>query len=420
MDKETRLTTPAKILIAVIIVIAVVLVQFLLLPWLGFGTDREMSIVGTGRGFTYDFDSGAAFHSNDSRFFYFATRDAIRYVASNEVLVWSETFSFNNPWLAARGDYVAIGEESGGRIIRVFDSDGPVFHANFENPVLAFWINETGFVSAIVQYERGYGVYVLNRHLPNPENPFFHFDIYSELIFPMFAEVSADGRYIAVATTDLNFEIVRTSVQFRYTSQWDAWATDRGLFATEEFPDQFITAMQFMNNNRLVIATTSQIVGFQLGPGHTISRRMWDIQLDNAKTHIEFYNGTHFAFAIGDRLPMAASEGDPLGMVRIYGINGVETGTFELGRRATHLRMGHNSVIVGGDRSFHAMDFRGNPLWEHTSLFDTRDVLFLDNTNIILVAGSIQAEIFERRRLRDSDFEDEFEFDFDSDIVPEN
>jgi len=402
-NENTQLTTFAKILIAVTLVVAAVLAQFFLLPWLGFGSDREMSIIGTGRGVNYDFDSGAAFHSNDSRFFYYATRDGIRYMASNENIIWSESFNFNSPHLAARGNIVAVGEERLGRNIHVFNENGPMYNVTFENPILSFSVNETGFLSVIVQYDRGYGIYVLNQHRTLPSDPLFRWTIFYDLIIPTHAEVSPDGRYIAIATVNLNHNVM-TSVQFRYINQWDAWGTEQGLFATEDFPGQFLTALRFMNDNRLIVATTSKIVGFQLGPGHTVSRKLWEIELENTKTHIAFYNGTHFAFVTGERLLMTASEGDPLGLVRIYGINGIQTGSFELGRRATHLRMGHNSVIVGGDRSFHAMDFRGAPLWEHTSTFETHDVLFLDNTNTILVAGSIQAEIFERRRLRDSDF----------------
>jgi hypothetical protein len=320
--------------------------------------------------------------------------------------MWSESFSFNSPHLSARGDFVAVGEDTAarGRSVYVFNESGSLFNVTLENPILTFGINETGFLTVIAQYDRGYGVYVFNQHRTEQSQPYFHWDIYDELVTPTHAEVSADGRYIAIATMDLNLT-PRTSIQFRYTSQWDTWGTDMGLFATEEFPGQFLTALRFMNDNRLIVATTSQIVGFQLGPAHTVSRRLWEIPLENVKTHIAFYNGTHFAFVTGERLPMITSEGDPVGTVRIYGTNGVQTGTFELGRRATHLRMGHNSVIVGGDRSFHAMNFRGTPLWEHTTLFDTKDVLFLDDTNTIIVAGSIHMEIFERRRLRESDFE---------------
>lgn len=404
--EKFTLTTFAKVLIAVALVGVVVLAQFFLWPWIGISFEREMIISGTGRVLTYDFDSGAAFHSNDSRFFHFATRDGIRFLGSNEILVWSESFSFNHPWLSGRGDFVAVGEVSGGRTIHVFDENGRVFYVVLDNPILAFWVNETGFLSVIAQYDRGYGVYVFNRYRTTAADPLFAWTVFDELIIPTHADVSADGRYIAIGVKDLTID-VRHSVQFRYINQWDAWGTDRGHFATEEFTGELFTALRFMNDNRLIVATTSQIVGFQLGPGHAASRPIWQISLENEKTHMDFYNGTHFAFAVGARLPMVTEEGAAPGTVRIFGANGIETGTFELGRRATHLRMGHNSVIVGGDRSFHAINFRGTPLWEHTTLFDTRDVLFLDNTNTILVAGSNRAEIFERRRLRDADFIEE-------------
>jgi len=402
MEKQKpRLTVFAKFSIAAMLIIAVVFVQFFLLPLMGFGSNREMVIVSTGRAMVYDFDSGAAFHSNDSRNFFFLTRENMRFMASNnEQPLWRYPFSFTNPWLSARGDYVAVGEESGGRAVYVFNGDGLLYRVALENTILQFWVNETGILAVLAQYEGGYGIYVFNQHRTEQNNPLFHWDFYHELISPTHVEVSPDGKYIAVARADITFN-PKTSVQFRYMNQRDAWGTESGHFATEDFPGQLVTALRFMNDNRLIVSTTSKITCFQLGPGHTVSLRIWEHELQNQKSHIVFYNGTHFAYATGQRLSMVAGEGDSPGTVRIFGINGAQTGMFELGRRATHLRMGHNSVIVGGDRGFHAIDFRGNSVWEHTTLFDTRDVLFLDNINTILVAGSNQSEIFERRRAKD-------------------
>jgi hypothetical protein len=407
MEKEKNLGLPTstKILIAVMTVLTVLVVYFFVLPRLGFGAEREMSMMSTGQDFNFDFDAGAMFHSNDSRSFYFATRDSMRFIRSDGGLVWHESFTFNRPWLATGGDFVAIGEYRGGRNIYVFDDSGPVFSVTLDNPIRSFWVNETGFLSVIVGYERGFGVYVFNQHRTQENYPFFHRSMPYDLIAPTHAQVSADGRYIAIAVLDVSFGPY-TTVQFRYTSQRDAWGTDLGLFAVESFPGQLVTAMQFMNDNRLIIATNEAIRGFQLGPRHTVSEELWAIELENEKTHIEFYNGTHFAFAVGTRLPMATGEGYPLGMVRVFTANnGQLTGSFELGRRVTHLRMGHNAVMIGGDRSFHTIDFRGNHLWEHTTLFDTRDVLFLDNINTILVTSSMRAEVFERRRLREDDLQ---------------
>ncbi|MCL1844025.1 MAG: DUF5711 family protein [Defluviitaleaceae bacterium] len=400
MSEKPRISTATKILIAVMITIAVVVAQFFFLPWFGFGQAGEMVMLGTGVEITYDFDAGAAFHSNDSRHFFFVTREGISYKSSGSPLFeWHETFSFNNPWLVARGDFIAVGEVGGGRVIYVYSTTEQEYRVVFEYPVISFSINESGILSAIVRYDRGYGVYVFNRHRSTVENPLYHWPVFDNLHQPTHAEVSADGTYIAIAIRNVTVG-VNSTISFRYINQWDAWGTDQGIFGAQDFPGQLVTAMQFMNNNRLIVATTSQITGFQLGPGHATHRPLWTHEKENTLTHVEFYNGTHFAIAAGERRTMAMGEGDPIGMVRIYGTNGVETGSFDLGRRVTHMRMGHNSVIVGGDRSFHAIDFRGNPVWSFTSAFDARDFLFLDDINTILIAGSNRAEVFRRQRQR--------------------
>ena len=399
-----KITMSGKMVIAALLVVAVIAAQFVLLPWLGFGADREMVIAGTGHFFIYDFDAGAAFHSNDSRFFFFASRDGMQYRTSNGNIIWRETLSFNNPWLSARGDYVAIGEQRGGRVVYVFNSEGQSFRVALENPIVSFSVNETGFLTVIAQYDRGYGIYVFNRYRSAADYWLFHWDMPFDLLWPTHAEVSPDGRYIAVAIADLTMG-VQTRVQFRYISAWDAWNTDQGLFGHQDFFG-LVTALRFVDNNRLIISTTSQITAFQMGPSHATSRQLWQHDKDNVITNIAFFGNSHFAYVVGERLPMATSEGYPAGTLHIYTTNGTRTGTFNMGRRASHLRMGQNAVLIGAGRSFVAVDFRGAPMWEHITLYDTMDVLFLENTSTILVAGSNRAEVYERQRLRDYISED--------------
>ncbi|MCL2388641.1 MAG: DUF5711 family protein [Defluviitaleaceae bacterium] len=402
----SSINNSTKALIAVMCVIAVILVYFVFLPWVGLGADRQLNIIGTGNTLDYEFDAGAAFHSNDSRFFYFVTREGVRYIASNGNIAWQSGFNMHSPMVYSRGDFVAVGERAGGQTVYVFNATGELYRVTLEDTIRAFWVNETGILSVIVQTAGGgYGVFAFNQNLNTAEDPLFGWTMFYDLFIPYRAEVSPDGRYIAIAV--FNFEYgVYTYVHFRYMNRRDAWGTDFGLFAEQEFPGEIVTAMQFMNNNRLIIGTPSRIHCYQLGPGHRISELLWSIPLANELTHIAFHNGTHFSVAKGQRLLRSPYEYDPMGTIRIYELRGnsyFETGSFELGRRVTHLRMGQNSVIVGGDRSFHAMDFRGSLLWEHTTLFDTRDVLFLENTNTMLIAGSTRAEVFERRRLRDNE-----------------
>ena len=396
-------STARKVIVALSFAAILLFVQMYFLPAVGLGQERDLRMVQTEHGIDYDFDASPQFYSNDSRFYYHVTRDGISMRSSSDVLVWHNSFSFNRPLMVARGDIVAVSETDRGRVIHVFDADGPLFSTSFDDPVLSFNVNAAGFLTAIVQYEGGYGVYVLSSYQPLSSDPVFTWSVFrhdQDLIHPIFAEVSDDGRYIAIAYVDLNTRVT-TIIEFRYINQWDAWGTEMGLFAAEIF-DGVILAKRFMSGNRLLVVTSDEIICFQVGPARMQLDLLWSTRLENRLDFIEFYGDSHFVLALGDRHVGTFGEGYPIGTIHIYNMNGARTGSFQTGRRASHLNVGHNAVIAGADRSFTAIDFRGALLWEFVSMVDTRDVIFLEDTSTILVAGPTRADVFRRLRIRDN------------------
>ena len=407
---KSKMKTRTKILICASIVAIVIIIQ-LITSNVGQGT--AMRFEQTGVFIPYNFDASPSFYSNDSNFFFLATRDGVRYIPSDGTPrgSWSHTFSLNRPIMVGRGDFVAVGEQSGGRRIYVFNADeGYMYHVDFDVPVLTFSINETGFLAAVVQYNTGHGVYVFNQASIGGVDGDWLYSRFedAELVYPTAVEVSANGRYIIVALLDLRIR-PSTTIQFGYINAIDGFITGhmQGLFSEERLDRQLVYAMRFMSDNRLIVATTSQIVAYQISPrthGPSVQEEVWDIQLENALTHIDFYGNSYFAYVLGDR-NIGMPDAPPPGTVNIRNAAGARIGTFTLGRRATNLTMGHNALLVGADRNFHAVSFNGTHLWEHSSLFDTRTMMFLDNTDTILIAGMNRAEIQERRRVRVSDFE---------------
>jgi len=400
------------ILIFASILIAVLVFQ-LFMP--SFGQNHQIRFESTGHGVSYSFDASPSFHSNNSSHFHFATRDGVRYYSSSGDLRWNNTFSLNRPAMVARGEYVAVGEESGGRSVYVFDTNGPLMRLYFDYPVQGFSVNETGFLSVILQYGNGHGIRVFHPGYQNGNSPLFSLSFRNEgLLFPVMAEVCQNGVYLALAIVDANVRF-STTVQFRYIGSRGAdigAGVDRGLFASETFQQDLVTSMRFMGGNRLIVATTEQIVCYQLTPrAYAISTKqeIWNMQLNNMLSHIAFYNNSHFAYITGPR-HLGAENSLPVGTVRIINaVNGQATGEFHIGRRATHLYMGHDSVIVGSDRNFHAVAFDGTHLWEHNSLFYTREMQFLGSTGTVIIAGANRAEVHERRRVRVVEEFDEFE-----------
>ena len=398
-----------KILIFVGIITAVMVVQFFM-P--GTGQGHTIRMEATGYGVPYAFDANPSFHSNNSRFYFVVTREGIQYRPSAGDARWTHSFNLTQPVTVARGDFIAVGEKSGGRRVDVFSAnDGFLFRAEFNDPVVMFSINETGILAAVVQYATGrYGIYAHNQQSVRRGEVIYFQRITDDLHFPTAVEVSADGSYIAIAIVDLNVRM-DTTVQFRFVNRADARAAGveevDGLFASEIFSGQLVYGMRFMANNRFVVATTSQIAGFQLVPqayAVTQVRPQWTRSLQNELSHIAFYGNRHLVYVTGD-MHLGMAEGSPVGTVYMVNADGTETGTFSLGRRATHLSVGHGALLVGSDRNFHAVDMRGNHLWEHNSLHYTRDMIFLDDTDTVLIAAANRADVHARRRVRIDELE---------------
>ena len=390
--KKARLNSKAKMLIAAMCFFVVLVLQFIV----NASEDVNIRMVATGRGVSFSFDSSPMFHSNDSRDFHFITRDGISFRSSRdsrETIHWSESFNFIRPISVSRGEFVAVSAPNA-RLVYVYNSSGEAFRVTTDYPIIFFSVNETGFLSVITQTNSGFVVEVyLGRRR------FFRSVFPDSMNIPTSAEVSPSGRFIAIAVLDLNIHL-RTRVQFNFINESDATFGSDGLFGEETFYGQVVSALRFIDNDRIIIATTSEIVCFQV---ETV-QRVWEIELTN-QIDLEFCNN-RFAFVTGDRLLGDFENPDPIGMVRIFDMTGTETGYFNLGRRATHLRLGHGMLLVGADRTFHAINHRGVLQWEFTVGSETRDILFLENTDTVLLIGTHRAEIWERRRIRieDEDF----------------
>ena len=395
--------TTTKVLIFVGIIATVMVIQFLM-P--SMGQTQHIRLESTGHGVSYDFDASPSFHANSSGDFFFATRDGLQYRSSGGLQHWSHSFAFNNPIMVTRGNVVGVGEPRGRRVY-VFGTNGLLFSRDFDQPVMTFSVNNMGFLAVVLQYPNGHH----RIQVFNPQQ--FSEPLYNRLVvneegglwFPTAVEVSDMGRYVVVAMLDLN-TMLTTTVEFGYINESDAaGVNDRfGVFASEILHGQIVSAVRFMAGDRVIVTTTAYILCFQLvvpSHGPTMLQEAWRIELENTIDHIDFYGGRYLIYIVGDR-NLGVTDAPAVGTVHIVNMNGHVETPFSLGRRATHLSVGHGAVLVGADRNFHAVTLGGAHLWEHNALFDTRgrQVIFLDNTDTILIGGANRADVHERRRVR--------------------
>ncbi|MCL2377845.1 MAG: DUF5711 family protein [Defluviitaleaceae bacterium] len=359
---------------------------------------QDMRMENTGQYIAYALDSNPSFHSNNSRFYFFTNRSGIRYLPSGGEPRWQETLTLTRPRMSARGDIAAVGED-GGRVIRVFNASGPMSIVSLDNPAHGFFINEGGDLCVIMAVDGGYHVHAFRRH---STDPFFRLNLYhrdNPMRFPIAADVSENGTYVAVAYLNL-YRNLLTEVQIFSADRNVRFGTE-ALFAGADFPDETLIAMRFVSDNRILIITDRR-VSMQSVIGNAMEED-WMLPLYNRLDQLAFCIGGRFAFVSGAPISPDTRDADPVGTVNIFDING-QTGRFYLGRRATHLTMGHNAVIVGADRYFRAINSRGASLWQHTARHDVRDILFLDNTNTVLIAGATRAYVWRWQRARGEEY----------------
>ena len=397
MDETKKKLSPAKkLLIVSVLLISAALIQHLIFDLTGVEARQDMRMTDTGIGLTYGFDANANFYSPGARHFYFAARDGIQNISSTGELRWQHGFSMTAPTMVGRGEIVAVGEP-GGYNIYVFGPNGYLYSVNLSDPVLYYTVNSSGYLSVILMTDNGYIVQVFNPD--DPHNPRYGYraPIYDDNVFPFSVDVSECGTFIAKARLDVD-TLILSQLSLSYVRRVDSRGMPDGLFASYSFVDEFIARVRFTPCGRVIVVTDQQILGFAAEGTAQDPGPLWSIPLHNRPD--KFYIGeNNFAFITGDPF-LNQPDADEPGILRIYNFNGNLTGSYDLGRRATHLSMNHNTILAGTDRTFYAISVHGIRLWTYSAIQDVRDMLFLDNTDTVIEAGGTRATVMRRLRVQ--------------------
>ena len=386
---EKQSSPAKKLMIAAVLLIAAAFGQHIFLDLSGAGAAHDLRMVHTEAGISYSFDVHADFYSPGARHFFYAARDGVQSISSDGDLRWQHGFDMSQPVMVGRGDKIAIGEPGGTRIY-VFGSSGYVFSTDLPYAALYYTVNPAGFLSVIMQTDTGYLVQVFH------SDPRYSFraPINDPNVFPFTADVSECGTFIAIARLDVSTFMV-SHISKSFFSRVDSRGMQDGLFASYSFPDEMVARVRFTGGGSLIAVTDRQIMGFS-GNDNT-QGALWSIPFTN-QPDVLYIGENYFAYVTGTPF-INTPEAESTGILRIYDFNGNLTGTFDLERRATHLSMAHNTVLVGTDRTFYAINTQGRLLWTYNATQDVIGAIFLDNTDTILLAGGTRAGVLRRMRV---------------------
>jgi hypothetical protein len=387
--EQKRPSKMARNLFIVALLIACVAIAQHFFGFIGVEARQDFRMTDTEVSLQYNFDVQASFFSFGNRYFFFSTREGIQYISSTTgESRWQHGFSMARPVMVGRGNVVAVGEENGLNIY-VFDSSGLLYHVQLPSPLLYFTVNQSGYLSAIVRTDVGYMIMVYSP--AHSGNYIYRAPFNDSNVFPFSVDVSNCGTYIIKSLVDVNRLLV-SRLTFSYVRRVDSRGVPDGLFAAYEFPNEFIVRSRFTNCGKVIVVTDERILGFEPGT----EGQLWSIPFYNQPDRL-YVGDTSLAFITGEPFLNEPKAKTP-GILHIYDFDGQPLGTYDLGRRVNHLSINHNTVLVGTDRTFYAISRQGTRLWTYTAMQDVRQMLFLENTDSILQAGSTRATVLRRLR----------------------
>ncbi len=337
----------------------------------------------------YDFDSNASFYSNNSSEFFFCTKDGIKLMTSSGRQKWEMPLNMTTPVLIGNGGIVAVCELSGSEVY-VFNKEGQMYSQTFQGMnILNFTVNSTGYLCVILQrgeeYETrvfdslGANIWEWKYQLPN--------------IYPIAASISSDNRILASCLMDVN-DFLASDLVFAYLDKNEAKNYTDSIFNTKRKEEQIVGFMNFMSNNNLITISDTEVTGTLFGA--SISE-VFNMEMPNKIDFVGYLGDKNFVLSLGDSL--INKDAKKSGTIEFYNLSGELISSYELAKKATYLSTSQDAVIVGAGRSYYAINSKGKLLWQYDAISDLRQVIFLENTDTILVASSTEAVIMKRKRI---------------------
>jgi len=342
----------------------------------------------------HDMDSHSQIHTyKDGKGFFLASRDGIRFIGSDGLEKMNSTYNMTAPKLIGKGSTAGVAE-AGGLQLYVCSADRLLYTVMTDHPILSFSVAANGYSVVITQNGTEYNIIVYNA-----QGQINHRGVFVDAnVYPMAADVSNDGRILAVSYLDTNGGEMNSKIFFSYINKTEAadFAAAEGVFAADNnHPDGLVGILRFMDGNHLIAVSDRSIVCYE---ADNRAKRKWDIDLGNTLDAVCFSEPTWFAIAYGDRNPN--KPGEEPGLSQFFDLNGTVLGEYQSFGRVSKLAMGYNTALICSGRQFTAAAQNGSVLWTYDATYDVSQALFIENTNRLVLAGGTQTEVLHRVRER--------------------
>ena len=324
------------------------------------------------------------FKTNGKGFFY-CTKDGLRYYSETNNIAWNDTYTMISPVAVSENGYLAV-TEIGGKSVRVYDKKGPLYTVQLENSLVQASLNSGGYLSAILKSKDGYIVQAYNAAgglLTERIDPVTG-------IYPISADISDDGRTLAVSYMDTTDIEIMSRIVFLYINQAEGKNYVDSMYAAVEKPGKVVPVIKFMKGNSLAAISDKSVFLMDENGGE-----LWEEELLNEIDKAVFAGNDHIAVGLGDEF--VNEEGMEKGTILWFGLKGKTSASFAAGDEITYLYGDSAGVVVGTGNRYAGVNNSGKALWEYTADNALEDVLFLDDAYTVLSISKSTAEILDMR-----------------------
>ncbi len=341
--------------------------------------------------FPFDAGSKADFAVWENKIYYY-TKDGIQLLNSEGDTLWSETYNMSLPYMVQKGGIAGVCEQKG-RVVIIYDEDGKKYSVQTNNPVIGFSVNSTGYSSIISSSENEYQLEV---HNSNGDIIFSgHFQISQGI--PVTSAISDDGSILAIGFLNITEISISSRVSFYEinSNAYKSSETENPVFASFTEENAAFGAIRFLDNSSLAAVSDKSITFVELKPNETEKyKEKSKIQFKNQIKQIAFDQNSNIYISFGDKLINSETDALENGTVIGYNKNGGELFRIQTKRKVTGIYPKNRNILIGMDRYFHCYDLSGNFLWEYNTKQDTKKILLIDESSLVLFVGSNQAAIY--------------------------
>ena len=316
---------------------------------------------------------------------------------ANNKEIWSDDLNFisgsNELILQCKKKIFAVSDIKSNRIV-VYNLAGKLYEIkmNIGESLLAFFINKSGDLVYISNKKNIYNICVYNKL---GEKVFTN--IYSEEnIFPVSADVSPDGKILAIVYADLNDIEVVSKVVFINLGD------NEHVFASLQEKNNFIYGVSFVASKKIILLSTQQVICENIDQNR-ISEK-WRINFNKSASDIEFNKRFLIAKFDSEDKKNNIKNGN---MIYVYSVDsGNKINTFSLGSDVNFMSLdrkldyvlltGHNGFFIIDLTSNRFLHNRANGIGDYKKAYFLNkkgEIVFLSNDKISIMTH----DIFQRR-----------------------